>query len=126
VLATLESSGSLSGVKESASLCKLAAAIEGRMEKLALEDGQKEQLGKMAQRIAHHAENTNPLNHVEWMLRSLVSLRGNITSCCDKKVGELQRIIHSNILWSVPLSSGEKLRKTLAKARMMRTRLGNY
>jgi hypothetical protein len=39
------------------------------MEKLALEDGQKEQLGKMAQWIAQHAENTDPLNHIEWMIK---------------------------------------------------------
>jgi hypothetical protein len=55
--------------KESQAFRDLAVAIEGKVESVAMEDGQKQEILTIAQWIARHAENINPLGRLEWMIK---------------------------------------------------------
>ncbi|MGH9717037.1 MAG: hypothetical protein ACRD4R_09975 [Candidatus Acidiferrales bacterium] len=48
---------------------ELASCLDKELEKAVINDEHKQNLREMADWIAHHAENIDPLAHVDWMIR---------------------------------------------------------
>jgi hypothetical protein len=54
---------------ESKAFHELAGSISEKMENTAIQDKEKEELRRISDWIARHADNINPLAHLEWMIR---------------------------------------------------------